>query len=61
MAERKKPTKAELDEMDDFGQYISWLAKNNPKNDAGKESGGDDLHKRETKRIISEQQKKKKK
>lgn len=29
-----KPTQAEIDEMDDFGQYVSWILKHN-----GKESG----------------------
>ena len=26
-----KPTQAEIDEMDDFGQYISWILKHNGK------------------------------
>ena len=26
-----KPTQAEIDEMDDFGQYVSWILKHNGK------------------------------
>ena len=44
MAEKiKKPSKEELAEMKDFGEYISWLAKNNKKKD--------ELYKKETKKL----------
>lgn len=61
MAEKKKyPSKAEMDEMDDFGQYISWMLKNNPK--GGKkeeEKPAGNVFRSESKRMIEEEKKRK--
>ena len=53
MAKQKEPSKAELDEMWDFGQYVSWMLEHNKKPEANK----DKLYKAETKKLAGKKKK----